>query len=597
MTDLDDDEIQRLSEMHDILSAQSKSDNKEGVVQLDADSSIEEVLTPTPITQKTDKMAYELVDSLEEKLEKVLEVEDEFKKKFVIGTKFIFRSGKIKHSDEYTKYVFTISNINSSGSILITNPYTGTVTLPANSTVGNYDEFIFVDEIFDKMNDGYYLYLKYKEKGVELVHFFVYDHSHNTFGIRNSYKITDKEYEPITIYNATIAKFGIYLSKKDVEILTTKEFNDILGTRTLKSPYNTFYKEPTFLERRTIIENILNDLFPDSWYYSEVYDKNVQSGSINNGNILIYYMIKFPQIDLVNSRGEKHTIYDIHVVFGVTNNFKCTHSRPLGFKTSFIPQELESGYVHSHLSAIGSSSNPLHYGFISTFCLGEGQPISLALAKMCSNSFNENDWLSFFMQIPTYLSWESLEGVPHIKMNSIAKNESQYTQISMDATLITSGLQTSSYISGVDEFYPNEIKNEMFNSNFLNQLSYIVVKQNNIDYLKVDPRSIIEADEKNTKLIPKLYFNNGIYYIKRNTSENFGSTVRTAISNFKNTSVVKFLTTSQNTIFKNVKDSKHNDYKFEMKLIDVKKDEVDYELVPSPLHVKQLEHTINNIIN
>lgn len=137
--------------------------------------------------------------------------------------------------------------------------------------------------------------------------------------------------------------------------------------------------------------------------------------------------IHFPEFEIRNSKGRKHTIKDLY--FRVNCEFRDLFKSPdtmkasiyvSGMRSTHFTKEFSAGYRHSHLP---SSS----YGQFSGFCLGSSN-FRILLSNL-SISLSHSDWYLMFLSIESYLKWESLEGGPHVRMENMTRE----TRISSDA--------------------------------------------------------------------------------------------------------------------------------------------------------------------
>ena len=128
--------------------------------------------------------------------------------------------------------------------------------------------------------------------------------------------------------------------------------------------------------------------------------------------------ILYPEIEIRNSKNEKHTIRDLVVVIDLSIigfRRKITiNSRIRGFRLTVTKEEFISGYAHSHLRSLYEKYNAFFDGGeISSnyFCTGENEIPELV------SVFNDNQDLGtfelFLLTLDTMMSWESLEGRPY----------------------------------------------------------------------------------------------------------------------------------------------------------------------------------------
>jgi hypothetical protein len=212
------------------------------------------------------------------------------------------------------------------------------------------------------------------------------------------YSIVDDAYYKVT--NKIVSMLDI-----DKINVPHTELDDIILNRLEQSKFN-------------FVENILTNLFENNWYYTTI-------NSYTNA-----YYIHFPKISIINSNDLTHEIHDIFVKFNIkvaNEKLVCVPDTFQGARTSLSFNEYQSMYRHSHLP---KRSNETNHIIFESFCIGTGQPISLSLAKL-AQEIEENEFISFCLQLEPYLSWESLEGVPFIKLETIV-NVDNYHPLTYD---------------------------------------------------------------------------------------------------------------------------------------------------------------------
>ena len=130
-----------------------------------------------------------------------------------------------------------------------------------------------------------------------------------------------------------------------------------------------------------------------------------------------YFKILYPEIEITNTNKEKHTIKNLVVVFSLRwdssfKKWKIHEMRGLRLTLSYL--ELNKSYSHSHLA----SSNLTDYFKSMTtrrFCLGSST-LGMSIAEYNTESNKEQSNLvleGILYTLDTYVTWESLEGVPH----------------------------------------------------------------------------------------------------------------------------------------------------------------------------------------
>ena len=130
-----------------------------------------------------------------------------------------------------------------------------------------------------------------------------------------------------------------------------------------------------------------------------------------------YFKILYPEIEITNTNKEKHTIKNLVVVFSLKwdsyfKKWKIDDMRGLRLTLSYL--ELSRLYPHSHLSSRNLTS--LFKSMTSSkFCLGSST-LGMSIAEYNTESNKEQSNLvleGILYTLDTYVTWESLEGVPH----------------------------------------------------------------------------------------------------------------------------------------------------------------------------------------
>lgn len=123
--------------------------------------------------------------------------------------------------------------------------------------------------------------------------------------------------------------------------------------------------------------------------------------------------IWFPKETISNSKGQKHTIYDLYIKVEFINS-KFVDMKTI--RTSFTLAELSSGYSHSHSprASYVQDAPICKYTEERSCCLGTGP-----LEQLMGDYINPYLLMSLCIYIEKWVRWESLEGRPYIKMETI----------------------------------------------------------------------------------------------------------------------------------------------------------------------------------
>ena len=141
----------------------------------------------------------------------------------------------------------------------------------------------------------------------------------------------------------------------------------------------------------------------------------VQTGEIFE--LRPYFKILYPEIEITNTNKEKHTIKNLVVIFSLNWDSyfkKWTIEEMTGLRLTLSYLELNNFYSHSHLSCSNLSN---HFKSMSSteFCLGSST-LGMSIAEYNTESNKEKSNLvleGILYTLDTYVTWESLEGVPH----------------------------------------------------------------------------------------------------------------------------------------------------------------------------------------
>ena len=151
----------------------------------------------------------------------------------------------------------------------------------------------------------------------------------------------------------------------------------------------------------------------DLQYFKDYFGENrVDIIETTNTGTSVY--IWFPKETISNSKGQKHTIYDLYIKINFVNSrFVDMHT----IRTSFTLAELHSGYSHSHSPAepyVHKYATICTYTEARSCCLGTGP-----LGQLMGDYIDSNILMSLCIYIEKWVRWESLEGGPYILMEQI----------------------------------------------------------------------------------------------------------------------------------------------------------------------------------
>lgn len=132
-----------------------------------------------------------------------------------------------------------------------------------------------------------------------------------------------------------------------------------------------------------------------------------------NKQFSIYLL--YPEVTISNNNNVSRTIKDlvVKILFGKVNNSYIVISTISGTRLTWGDTEAKCGYRHSHLSRI------INRGAFSDFCLGATEIAAMNMDLRNIGRYSYSKYELFVHMISNYLTHESLEGVPYIKMTDI----------------------------------------------------------------------------------------------------------------------------------------------------------------------------------
>jgi hypothetical protein len=146
-----------------------------------------------------------------------------------------------------------------------------------------------------------------------------------------------------------------------------------------------------------------------------------------------YFKVLYPKFTITNSQGKTHEIRDLFVFHNFKWSNNAIHPYKLeGGRFSKTKLEVLSGYQQSHLGSHGSWLNTPFY--CSYFCVGGDTDVSRMLAEF-SVEMDIDRYELFLFCVDSMITWESLEGVPFIRMENI-KNADSYRVTSISSRMV-----------------------------------------------------------------------------------------------------------------------------------------------------------------
>lgn len=193
------------------------------------------------------------------------------------------------------------------------------------------------------------------------------------------------------------------------------------------------FTERTFNQLRTVIRTV-QQIYEDQW---DLEIEIIQDTDGEIDEVLVKgIVIRIGDITITNG-SRSRPIKDLFVMIQLGQNreeYVDDETGDLEYRSKLYIVQLEggrmhldyaeycSGYFHSHLPSKGglgsflSRSGPAPY--YSRFCTGSGH-INDYLAELNSEGISEETLTPYLVQIIGLVTWESLDGGPHIRMSSV----------------------------------------------------------------------------------------------------------------------------------------------------------------------------------
>ncbi len=205
--------------------------------------------------------------------------------------------------------------------------------------------------------------------------------------------------------NATL--LGTHKDKVFLERLFDKQTIQIRGADNLTSIEKSLLKSQFFR-----ILDLFEEKYKGQADLGFHYDQQA-------GYFMPYFKVLYSKFIITNSQGRTHEIRDLFVFHSFKWTNGSVHPYKLeGGRFSKTDLEISSSYQQSHLGSHSSwKSDPF---YCSRFCIGSDTDVSLMMAEF-EVEMDFDRYELFLFCVDSMITWESLEGVPYIKME-VVKN-------------------------------------------------------------------------------------------------------------------------------------------------------------------------------
>lgn len=158
----------------------------------------------------------------------------------------------------------------------------------------------------------------------------------------------------------------------------------------------------------------------------------------------LYFVIHWPEVTITNGSKREHTIKDLFTRFpckvGGGSNGKLEFHKIQGMRTTVTLAEFESAYAHSHLQSRNFLLSPNLKCTYSDFCTGDGD--INANTSLLNSELDLDIFKLLLYQVQPFVEWESLEGNPYKRFNSVAEKDFKFSQAELStATAVWKNLK------------------------------------------------------------------------------------------------------------------------------------------------------------
>ncbi len=235
------------------------------------------------------------------------------------------------------------------------------------------------------------------------------------------------------------------------------------------------------------IDKVKEDFFKILDLFEEKYKDQADLGFHFDRDLhmyIPYFKVLYPKFTISNSEGRTHQIRDLFVFHSFKYSNDSVHPYKLeGGRFSKTEQEIISNYQQSHLGSCGQwTTNPF---YCSRFCIGSDTDVSLMMAEF-EVEMDFDRYELFLFCVDSMITWESLEGVPYIKMEVIEKagsdrvtssKENYENQVITHILAEKLPLDVDFYVSeGVYKIHPNLRASEFIKEIVLKLFTFDVAK-------------------------------------------------------------------------------------------------------------------------
>ena len=180
-----------------------------------------------------------------------------------------------------------------------------------------------------------------------------------------------------------------------------------------KSSKDYFTSDIRIAEMLEEIRIILDNIYGENWQFFFI-----------NCHTLPKIIILYPEIEISNEEGIKHTIRDLVLIIDlleIDSKIKVSSSIK-GLRLTVDKREYASSYSHSHLTR--TKFNPCDDQYLNIpdahyFCIGGNEVLETAVVFFDNQDLGTLEL--FFLTVNSMMKWESLEGGPYIRIKNLSE--------------------------------------------------------------------------------------------------------------------------------------------------------------------------------
>lgn len=259
------------------------------------------------------------------------------------------------------------------------------------------------------------------------------------------------------------------------------------------------------------VYNIFCDFFGESLV--DIYGEEDEE---DEDEPFVYYciLVRFPRVIIKNEYDEQRILKELYVKINVNPDGTIIGTFGIA-RSSFTIDELAANYIHSHVPPLTRDS----ITEFSNCCLGNG-PIASTCALL-STGYSEDYWRLFCLELSKYVTVESINGGPYVRMSRIGASSNKVT---LDTIFIRYENGNERVI--IDNFLPYYMREN--NLKFCYNRGIYSLGISCLDYLLDVSNAFIKWANVNKALattfnaashLEECYINNGMLYTNNSTRE------------------------------------------------------------------------------